>query len=91
MPGQPERFDHEYERNGTVNVFMVCDPMAGQRRVPVTNRRTKCDWGERARTLLDVPYPRADRGSPVLGNLNTLASLYEAFERTEARRRGDGL
>jgi hypothetical protein len=87
-PGQPERFDYEYERNGTANVFLFCEPLAGRRRVTVTQRRTKCDWAEQIRTLLDVQYPRAERVTLVMDNLNThsLASLYEAFEPAEARR-----
>jgi DDE superfamily endonuclease len=87
-PGQPERFDYEYERNGTANVFMFCEPLAGRRRVAVTDRRTKCDWAEQIRTLLNEHYPRAARVTLVLDNLNThsLSSLYEAFEPAEARR-----
>lgn len=87
-PGQAERFDYEYERNGTANVFMFCEPLAGRRRATVTGRRTKCDWAEQIRTLLDVQYPRAERVTLVMDNLNThaLASLYEAFEPGEARR-----
>ena len=87
-PGQAERFDYEYERNGTANVFMFCEPLAGRRRATVTERRTKCDWAEQIRTLLDVQYPRAARVTLVMDNLNThsLASLYEAFEPVEARR-----
>lgn len=92
-PGQSERFDYEYERNGTANVFMFCEPMAGRRQASVTDRRTKCDWAEQVRTLLDVHYPRADRVTLVMDNLNThsLASLYEAFEPSEARRLIDRL
>lgn len=87
-PGQPQRFDYEYERNGTANLFMFCEPLAGRRRVAVTNRRTKCDWAEQIRVLLEVQYPRAERVTLVMDNLNThsLASLYEAFEPGQARR-----
>jgi hypothetical protein len=87
-PGQPARVDYEYERNGTANVFMFCEPLAGRRRATVTARRTKCDWAEQVRRLLDVQYPRAARVTLVMDNLNThsLASLYEAFEPAEARR-----
>ncbi len=92
-PGQPRRFDYEYERNGTANVFMFCEPLAGRRRVAVTNRRTKCDWAEQIRVLLDVQYPRAERVTLVMDNLNTHspASLYEAFEAGQARRLIDRL
>lgn len=87
-PGQVERFDYEYERNGTANVFIFCEPLAGRRRVTITDRRTKCDWAEQIRSLLDENYPRAERLTLVMDNLNThsTASLYEAFEPAEARR-----
>jgi len=92
-PGQPERIDYEYERNGTANVFMFCEPLAGRRRVAVTDRRTRCDWADQIRTLLEVQYPRAERVTLVMDNLNTHspASLYEAFEPAEARRLIDRL
>jgi len=92
-PGRPQRFDYEYERNGTANLFMFCEPLAGRRRVAVTDRRTRCDWAEQIRVLLDVQYPRAERVTRVMDNLNThsLASLYEAFDPAEARRLIDRL
>ncbi len=92
-PGQPERIDYEYERNGTANVFMFCEPLAGRRRVAVTDRRTRCDWADQIRTLLEVQYPRAERVTLVMDNLNihSQASLYEAFEPAEARRLIDRL
>jgi hypothetical protein len=91
--GQPARFDYEYERNGTANVFLFCEPLAGRRRVTVTERRTKCDWAKQIRTLLEENYPRAERVTLVMDNLNThsLGSLYEAFEPQEARRLIDRL
>lgn len=87
-PGRPERVDYEYERNGTVNLFMVFEPLAGRRRVTVTDRRTKVDFARVIRELVDVQYPKADRIVLVMDNLNThkLSSLYEAFEPAEARR-----
>jgi hypothetical protein len=87
-PGQPERVDYEYERNGTANVFMFCEPLAGRRRVAVTDRRTRSDWADQIRTLLEVHYRRTERVTLVMDNLNTHspASLYEAFEPAEARR-----
>ena len=87
-PGQPERVDYEYERNGTVNLFMTFEPLAGRRRVTVTDRRTKVDFAHVLRELLDVQYPQADRVVLVMDNLNThrLSSLYEAFAPAEARR-----
>jgi hypothetical protein len=87
-PGRPERVDYEYERNGTVNLFMAFEPLAGRRRVTVTDRRTKVDFARVIRELVDVQYPKADRIVLVMDNLNThkLSSLYEAFEPAEARR-----
>ena len=87
-PGQVTRFDYEYERNGTANVFLFCEPLAGRRQVSITDRRTRQDWADQIRELLDVHYLRAERVTLVMDNLNThsLASLYEAFEPQEARR-----
>lgn len=85
--GQPRREDYEYVRNGTCNLFMFCQPLAGWRHVQVTERRTKCDWAHAIRHLVDVQFPEARRIRVVLDNLNTHtgASLYEAFTPTEAR------
>jgi len=87
-PGQPERVDYEYERKGTANLFMVCEPLAGQRRVKVTERRTAVDFAHVLREMSDVQYPHAEKIVLVMDNLNThkLASLYEAFTPAEARR-----
>jgi transposase len=87
-PGQPERVDYEYERNGTANLFMTFEPLAGRRRVTVTDRRTKVDFAQVIRELVDEQYPRAERIVLVMDNLNThkLSSLYEAFAPAEARR-----
>jgi len=88
-PGRPERVDYEYERKGTANLFMVFEPLAGRRRVTVTDRRTKVDFAHVLRDLLDVQYPEAERVVRVMDDLNThkLSSLYEAFPPDEARRR----
>jgi hypothetical protein len=87
-PGQPERVDYEYERNGTANLFMVFEPLAGRRRVKVTDRRTKIDFAHVIRELVDEQYPQAEKIVLVMDNLNThkLSSLYEAFAPEEARR-----
>jgi hypothetical protein len=87
-PGQPERVDYEYERQGTANLFMVFEPLAGQRRVHVTERRTAVDFAHLLREVSEAQYPHADKIVLVLDNLNThkLASLYEAFPPAEARR-----
>jgi len=87
-PGQPERFDYEYVRNGTANLFMVSEPLRGWRHVAVTERRTAKDFAEVLRWLAEDLHPDADKIVLVLDNLNThkLASLYEAFEPERARR-----
>ena len=87
-PGRPERADYEYVRNGTANLFMLFEPLAGWRHVAVTDRRTKVDFAQVLRDLSDRDYPDAERIVLVMGNLNThkLASLYEAFPAVEARR-----
>ena len=87
-PGQPERVDYEYERNGTANLFMAFEPLAGRRRVKVTDRRTKIDFAQVIRELVDEQYPKAEKVVVVMDNLNThkLSSLYEAFAPDEARR-----
>jgi hypothetical protein len=92
-PGQPARRDYEYERRGTVNVFLCCEPLAGQRWVSVTDRRTAIDWAQQIKDLVDVRYPAAERIVLVLDNLNTHTpgSLYEAFPPVEAKRLADKL
>jgi hypothetical protein len=87
-PGQPERFDYEYVRNGTANLFMLSEPLAGWRHVMVTDRRTAVDFAEAVRWLAEDVYPDAERVVLVMDNLNThkLASLYEAFPPDQARR-----
>jgi transposase len=86
-PGRPSRVDYEYERNGTANLFMIFEPLAGKRHVKVTDRRTALDFAEVIRELVDG-YPRAEKVVLVMDNLNThkMASLYEAFAPDEARR-----
>jgi DDE superfamily endonuclease len=87
-PGQPERVDDEYARQGTANLFLVFEPWAGQRRVKVTERRTAVDFAHRLQEVVAGQYPQADKMVLVMDNLNThkLASLYEAFAPAEARR-----
>ncbi|HYN63997.1 MAG TPA: IS630 family transposase [Candidatus Limnocylindrales bacterium] len=86
--GRAERFDYEYERNGTANVFLFVEPLRGRRRVEVTERRTRIDWAHQIKQLLDVDCRRAEKVTLVMDNLNTHgpASLYEAFQPAEARR-----
>ncbi len=87
-PGQVERYDTEYERNGTSNIFMAFEPLQGKRQVKVTGRRTKTDWAEFIKELVDVHYPYVKKIVLVMDNLNTHngSSLYEAFEPEEAKR-----
>src|SRR5438094_366525 len=87
-PGQPARQDYEYERCGTANLFLVTEPLVGQRRIKVTQRRTAVDFAEFVRDIVDRWYPDAQKIVLVMDNLNThkLASLYEAFAPEEARR-----
>jgi hypothetical protein len=87
-PGQPARYDYEYRRGGTANVFLCCQPQAGWRHVTVTERRTKQDFAQQMRELVDVHYPAATVIRVVLDNLNTHTggALYEAFPPVEARR-----
>lgn len=87
-PGQPACYDAEYERQGTCNLFIANEPLAGKRFLQVTERRTKQDWARFIRDLVDVHYPTAERLVLVMDNLNTHtpASLYEVFSPTEARR-----
>ena len=87
-PGQPERFDYEYRRNGTVNLFMAFQPLLGFREVVVTDRRTSMDFAAFLKYLVDEIYFAATRLTIVLDNLNThkLSVLYEAYSPEEAHR-----
>jgi hypothetical protein len=90
-PGRAARVDYEYERGGGLNCFLFGEPLRGQRWVDVTERRTKLDWAQQIRELVDVRYPDAER--IVLDNLNTHtpAALYDAFAPEEAKRLTDKL
>jgi hypothetical protein len=92
-PGRVEREDYEYERHGVANLFLWCEPLAGRRHVAVTDHRTKVDWAQVVKDLVDVHYPNAERMVLVMDNLNihTPAALYEAFAPAEARRIADRL
>jgi len=92
-PGKPLKYDTEYTRNGTVNIFMTVEPLAGTRFTQVTERRTKLDWAHYRKALVDDRYPEAERLCVILDNLNThnKSSLYEAFAPLEAKRIADKL
>jgi uncharacterized small protein (DUF1192 family) len=87
-PGRPVRYDYEYERNGTANLFMLFAPLEGWRHVEVTDRHTALDYARLLKELSDEHLPNAARIILVQDNLNTHkpASLYEAFPAAEARR-----
>jgi len=87
-PGKPPRYDYEYERVGTANVFLFTEPLTGWRTVDVCEQRTAVDWAHQIKHLLDDRDPHVVKVRLVCDNLNThkVASLYEAFEPQEARR-----
>ena len=86
-PGQIEKYDSEYERRGTANIFMAVEPLAGKRTVQITDQRTRIDWAQFVRYLLLTVYPEVAVVVLVMDNLNThgIASLYEAFDPATAR------
>ena len=88
QPGQVYRYDYEYKRNGTANLFVMCQPLIGWREVKVTERRTKVDFAHCMKDLVDIHFPDATVIRVVLDNLNThtFGALYEAFAPEEARR-----
>ena len=91
LPLAPEttvRYDAEYERHGTGNLFLAFAPLQGWRTVQVTEHRTKPDWAHFIKEVIDVHFPDADLITLVVDNLNThdIASLYATFEPAEAHR-----
>ena len=88
MSGQLERYDCEYKRNGTANLFIVLDVHRSWRRVKVTDSRAAVDFAACMRELCDVHFPKAERIRVVLDNLSThsAGALYQAFPAAEARR-----
>jgi hypothetical protein len=92
-PGRSARVDHEYVRNGVAQLFLEVEPLAGQRHVNVTERRTAQDWALWIKGMLDERYPDAIKVRLVVDNLNihTPASLYQTFEPQEARRLAERL
>ena len=92
-PGQPQRYDTEYERNGVSNLFLFFAPLHNWRHVKVTDQRTTIDYAHCLRELVDVHFPRAETIVVVQDNLNTHtpAALYAAFPPEEAKRIWDRL
>jgi len=87
-PGKATRQDHEYKRNGTRNLFVLVAPKRGERNVFVTYRRTKIDFAQVMRYLVDVMYPEAKYINLVMDTLNIhhYHSLIESFGKQEADR-----
>ncbi len=87
-PGRPRRYDYEYRREGTCNLFMCVEPLGGWRHVEVTDRRTAQDFAQCIKDLVDVHFPEATLISVILDNLNTHspAALYATFPPAEACR-----
>lgn len=87
-PGKPRRFDYEYERKGIAEIFMFTEPLTGLRWVNVRERRTRKDWAEQVRWLLEEVFPDAAKVTLVCDNLNThtKAAFYEAFDPERANR-----
>lgn len=88
QPGLAQKEDYHYTREGVQALFMFFDPNRGWRRVSNRDSRTRRDWAQEVRQLLDVDYPKARKVKLVCDNLNThnIASLYEAFPAPEAHR-----
>lgn len=88
QPGQVERYDYEYQRNGVANLFLAFAPLLGWRHIEVTAHRTRVDWAYFMRDLVDIHFRDAEYIRVVLDNLNIhiRAALYEAFPPDEARR-----
>ena len=88
VPGKPQRYDSEYERNGVSNMFIFFEPLAGRRNINVTDTRTAVDWAIQIKKLVDDSYANAKKIILVMDNLNTHtgASLYKTFSPEEAHR-----
>ncbi len=87
-PGKLAKYDYEYQRNGTANIFMFTEPLGGWRKASVRAKKTRQDWAHEIKALLEEDYPEAECIILVCDNLNThtLGSLYETFPPDDARR-----
>lgn len=87
QPGLPARYDYEYERNGTACIFLFSEALQRWRKTSARERRTRQDWAQEVKTLLEVDYPDAEKIILICDNLNThgVASLYETFPPETAR------
>jgi hypothetical protein len=86
-PGKPARYDTEYKRNGTCEIFMFSAPLEGWRRAEATEHRTRMDWACQIKKLITVDFPDAEKIVLVVDNLDihSIGSLYKAFPPEEAR------
>jgi hypothetical protein len=86
IPHDPARYDYEYTRNGTASVFLFTEPLGGRRKVNARNQRTKVDWAQEVRELLETDYPESRKIILVCDNLNThtIGAFYAAFPPSEA-------
>jgi transposase len=93
IPGQPQRYESTFERNGVSNLFMFFAPLENWRHVKVTDRRTNADWAQCMKDLVDIHFPEAEKIVVVMDNLSTHtpAALYSAFAPEEAKRIWDRL
>ena len=87
-PGENQKIDSEYVRNGTCSIFAFVEPLGGRHHVSVREHRTAYDWAEEIKYLVDEMYPDAEKIILVMDNLNTHkpASLYKKYPPEEARR-----
>lgn len=87
-PGSPVKYDYEYKRNGTCNIFAAVEPKAGRHFVEVTDHRTRCDFSKFIKDLVEKEYKEAIKVRIVLDNLNTHfdKSFYETFSKRESKR-----
>jgi len=85
-PGRPVRYDYEYKRCGTCNIFMANEPLAGKRMVEVTESKIKVDWAFFVKKITSH-YQGAEKITLVMDNLNTHTpgSFYEAFAPAKAK------
>lgn len=90
-PGFETRVDYEYIRHGVVNIFMANEPLRGKRYTQVTDLKTKKEWAKFIKTIADKHYPKAEKITLVMDNLNThtASALYECFAPKEAKRLWD--
>jgi hypothetical protein len=86
-PGKPARYDSEYKRNGTCEIFMFSAPLEGWRRAEVTEHRTRIDWANQIKKMVTIDFPDAEKIILVVDNLDihSIGSLYKAFPPEEAR------